>query len=244
MTAKLLPAALFLLLSPLATMAQTSVQAEETTHEVILPKHIQDRLQFKKNVPNTLKDEVTAEDVVQSKTDYSYVDPTHIIPQKLRDAALAYFDVNKKNFTNQKYITVVDFSANSSKARFFIVDMNTGKVVTALHVAHGKGSDTNNDGYAERFSNTSGSEMSSVGFYRVSETYSGNHGYSVRLDGLSSTNSNVRARAVVIHPADYVSEKGAKAGRSWGCLALDPSYSSKVIGLLKGGSMLYANTSK
>ena len=243
MSAKLLPAALFLLLSPLAAMAQTSVQAEETTHEVVLPAHIQQRLDFKRNVPNTLKDEITAEDVVQSKTDYSYVDPTRIIPAKLRDAALAYFDVNKKNFANQKYITVVDFSAHSSKSRFYIVDMATGKV-TALHVAHGKGSDTNNDGYAERFSNKSGSEQSSVGFYRVSETYSGNHGYSVRLDGLSSTNSNVRARAIVIHPADYVSERSSKAGRSWGCLALDPSYSSKVIGMLKSGSMLYANTSK
>lgn len=243
MMSKLLASVLLLLLSPVSLMAQTSQALEETSHEIILPKHVQERLDFKKNVPNTLTDEVTAEDVLKAKTDYSYVDPNRVIPAKLREAALAYFDVNKKNFANQKYITVVDFSAHSSRARFFIVDMATGKV-QALHVSHGKNSDTNNDGYAERFSNKSGSEASSVGFYRVSEPYNGSHGYSVRLDGLSSTNSNVRARAVVIHPADYVSEKKSKAGRSWGCLALDPLYSSKVISLLKNGSMLYANTSK
>lgn len=243
MMSKLLASALFLLLSPVMVMAQTSPAAEETSHEVVLPKHVQERLDFRKNVPHTLTDAITAEDVSKARTDYSYVDPTRMIPAKLRESALAYFDVNKKNFANQKYIAIIDFSAHSSKARFFLVDMTTGKV-QAFHTSHGKGSDTNNDGYAERFSNKSGSEMSSVGFYRVAETYSGKHGYSVRLDGLSSTNSNARARAVVIHPADYVSESKSKAGRSWGCPALDPKYSAKIIGLLKNGAMLYANTSK
>lgn len=235
--------ALLLLITPLTSMAGTTRgQNEETTHEVVLPKYLQERLDYKKNVPNTLVD-ITAEDVQALGTNYDYVDPTRIIPAKLREAALTYFDVNKQNFKNQKYLTVVDFSAHSSKARFFIIDMATGKV-QALHTSHGSGSDKNNDGYAERFSNVNGSEASSVGFYKVSETYSGKHGYSVRLDGLSSTNSQVRARAIVIHPADYVSESGSKAGRSWGCLALDPKYSAKVIDMLKSGSLLYANVSR
>lgn len=243
MTSKLLASALFLLLSPITLMAQGSQAVEETSHEVVLPKHLQERLDFKKNVPNTLIDVVTAEDVTKAKIDYSYVDPHRMIPTKLRENALAYFDVNKKNFANQKYIAIIDFSAHSSKARFYLVDMTSGKV-QPYHVSHGKGSDSNNDGYAERFSNASGSEMSSIGFYRVADTYNGKHGYSVRLDGLSSTNSNARARAVVIHPANYVSEQKSKAGRSWGCPALDSKYSAKVIGLLKNGAMLYANISK
>lgn len=243
MSAKNLSLALFLTLCPITLLAQTTNAAEETTREVVLPKAIQDRLDFKNNVPHTLTDEITAEDIAQSGTNYDYVDPARVIPKKLRDAALAYFDVNKKNFANQKYLSIVDFSAHSSKSRFYLVDMTTGKV-SALHTSHGKGSDSNNDGYAERFSNVSGSEMSSLGYFRVAETYHGKHGLSIRLDGLSSTNSKARARAVVVHSASYVSEEKKKAGRSWGCFVLDPKYHSSVVAKIKNGSLLYANLSK
>jgi len=244
MTARILSLALalFLSLSPITLPAQTTNASEETTHEVVLPKDIQDRLDYKKNVPNTLTD-ITAEDVTQSSTNYDYVDPTRVIPKKLRDAALAYFNMNKKNLANQKYLSIVDFSAHSSKSRFYLVDMTTGKV-SALHTSHGKRSDSNNDGYAERFSNVSGSEMSSVGYFRVAETYYGKHGLSIRLDGLSSTNSKARARAIVVHSASYVSEENKKAGRSWGCFVLDPKYHSGVVSKIKNGSLLYANLSK
>jgi hypothetical protein len=243
MTSKLASAMAILLFTPITLIAQTSVSTEETSREIVLPQSVQERLDFKRNVPHTLKDKITAEDRAQSKANYDYVDPTNVIPKKLRDAALAYFDVNKANFANKNYITVVDFSAHSSRSRFFIIDMATGKV-QSLHVAHGKGSDKNNDGYAEKFSNVSGSEASSIGYYRVSETYSGKYGTSIRLDGLSSTNSNARARAIVLHPASYVSESSSKAGRSWGCFALDPKYAQSVIAKIKKGSLLYANLSK
>ena len=246
MNSKLLTAALLLSLSPLSALAQdTSVNLvanDETTHEVVLPKVYQDRLDYRKNVPNTLKD-FTAEDAATAKGTYDDVDPNRVIPAKLREAALAYFEVNKKNFANQKYMTIVDFSQHSSKSRFYLVDMTTGGV-TALHTSHGKGSDTNNDGYAESFSNTSGSEMSSLGYFRVAETYNGKHGLSIRLDGLSSTNSKARARAIVVHSASYVSESSKRAGRSWGCFVLDPKYLSGVVSKIKNGSLLYANLSK
>lgn len=242
MNSKLLTAALLISLTPFAAFAQDQIANDETSHEVVLPKIYQDRLDYKKNVPNTLK-EITAEDTASAKGTYDYVDPKRIIPAKLRDAALAYFDVNKKNFANQKYMTIVDFSQHSSKSRFYLVDMTTG-AVTALHTSHGKGSDTDNDGYAESFSNVSGSEKSSLGYYRVAETYNGKHGLSIRLDGLSSTNSKARARAVVIHSASYVSEASSKAGRSWGCFVLDPKYLSSIVSKIKDGSLLYANLSK
>ncbi|AZZ37369.1 hypothetical protein CIK05_11390 [Bdellovibrio sp. qaytius] len=242
MTSKLLLSALLFSITPITVFAHNNEAREETTHEVVLPKSVQDRLDFRKNVKNTLKD-ITAEDTAALSGNYDYVDPNHFIPQKLRDEALAYFDVNKKNFANQKYLSIVDFSTHSSKPRFYLVDMTTG-AVTALHTSHGKGSDTNNDGYAERFSNTSGSEMSSLGYFRVAETYNGKHGLSIRLDGLSSTNSNARARAVVVHSASYVSEASKTAGRSWGCFVIDPKYISTVISKIKNGSLLYANLSK
>ncbi|MFA5161009.1 MAG: murein L,D-transpeptidase catalytic domain family protein [Elusimicrobiales bacterium] len=149
---------------------------------------------------------------------------------------------------NTDYVTVVDFTKHSSKARFFIIDMKSG-AVKALHVAHGSGSDPGNTGYATKFSNQDGSHMSSLGFYLTGETYTGNHGRSMRLDGLSPTNSNVRARAVVVHGSSYVQEASVQPGRSWGCLALSDKVVQGVIDKLKkddkknGGSIIYAGQS-
>jgi hypothetical protein len=82
--------------------------------------------------------------------------------------------------------------------------------------------------------------MSSLGFYLTAETYNGEHGYSLRLDGLSSTNSNARERAIVIHAADYVAP-GEKIGRSWGCPAVEPRYHQQIIDELKEGALIYAS---
>ncbi|MFA6237977.1 MAG: murein L,D-transpeptidase catalytic domain family protein [Bacteriovorax sp.] len=170
--------------------------------------------------------------------DYSHLDPDNIVPKSRLAKALKYFDDNKSKIKNQEVIGVIDFSQHSSKERFYVIDMRSGRVET-FQTAHGKGSDEDHDGYATRFSNESGSNASSRGIYIAAETYEGAHGYSLKLDGKSSTNSNARSRAIVIHPADYV-VAGQKSGRSWGCPALDPRESVYVINLLKNGAVIYA----
>lgn len=170
---------------------------------------------------------------------YGYVDPQKQIPDNLLLKALAAYDARVSKLKNSRYLSVVDFSVHSSLPRFFIIDMSNGSVL-ALHVAHGAGSDPKRTGYATRFSNTPQSEMSSLGLYVTAETYYGKHGYSLRLDGLSKTNSNVRGREIVIHGASYVHDKNVQAGRSWGCLAFSIAQHQTVIQLLKGGSLIYA----
>lgn len=171
--------------------------------------------------------------------EYDYVDPNRAINTDALAKALIYFDSNKSKIKNKNYVTVIDFGAKSTKARFHIIDMKTGKV-WSIHVAHGKGSDSNHDGYAEKFSNKSGSKASSLGYYLTGSTYNGSNGLSLRLDGLSSTNSNARGRAVVIHGASYVKEKSVIQGRSWGCPAVASSLKTKVINMLKNGTLIYA----
>lgn len=170
---------------------------------------------------------------------YSYLDPNKIVPAKALASAVTYYDQNLAKIKNKNYLSVINFAQSSKEARFYIINMTTG-AVWPIHVAHGKGSDSNHDGYAEKFSNVSGSNASSLGYYMTAETYSGSHGLSLKLDGLSSTNSNARARAIVIHGADYVEEASRIQGRSWGCPAVTMSYRDKVIGYLKGGSLIYA----
>lgn len=170
---------------------------------------------------------------------YDYLDPDHIVPTKALADTVAYFDKNQSQIGNKNYIAVINFAQSSKEKRFYIIDMKTGKVM-AIHTAHGKGSDPDHDGYATKFSNSSGSNASSLGFYTTAETYSGKHGLSLKLDGRSSTNSNARSRAVVIHGADYVSESSVIQGRSWGCPAVTMSLRTQVINMLKGGALINA----
>lgn len=169
---------------------------------------------------------------------YSYLDPDHVVPKTLLTKALEYYDANQAKIINKRYMVVIDFSKHNSKKRFYLLDMDAGDVIGYL-TAHGKNSDPDFDGYATKFSNTPNSLMSSVGFYLTAETYYGEHGYSLRLDGLSSTNSNARSRAIVIHGADYVTDS-PKIGRSYGCPALDMDYYQEVISMIKGGALIYA----
>ena len=167
------------------------------------------------------------------------VDPNGVVPKTMLVDAVAFFDANKAKIKNKNYLTVVDFSKHSGKERLFVVNMETGAVQPHV-VAHGSGSDPGNTGYATRFSNVNNSNESSLGYYVTGETYNGKHGNSLRLDGVSPTNSNVRSRAIVVHGADYVSEGRAKQGRSWGCFALPEPDKDAVIAKLKGGSVIYA----
>lgn len=170
---------------------------------------------------------------------YDYLDPDHVVPSKALADTVAYFDRNQSQIKNKNYIVVINFAQSSKEKRFYIIDMKTGKVM-AIHTAHGKGSDPDHDGYATKFSNSSGSNASSLGFYTTAETYSGKHGLSLKLDGRSSTNSNARSRAVVIHGADYVSESSVIQGRSWGCPAVNMGLRTQVINMLKGGVLINA----
>lgn len=171
--------------------------------------------------------------------DYSHLDPEGIVPAQMLDKALLFYEQNAQKIPNKRFLGLLDFKQHNSKERFYIVDMESGRVETYLS-AHGKKSDPDFDGYATKFSNTPDSHMSSLGFYLTAETYFGTHGYSLRLDGLSSTNSNARARAIVIHSADYVAP-GGKIGRSFGCPAIEVRIHKQLIDQIKEGVLLFAS---
>jgi hypothetical protein len=184
----------------------------------------------------------SASEKSQILSKYAHLDPNRIVPTGLLEKAVTYFEANKSLFANQEYLSVIDFSKKSTKVRFFVVDLQSG-AVWAMHTAHGKGSDSNNDGIAESFGNVLNSGKSSLGFYRTAETYIGRNGNSLRLDGLSSTNSKARSRAVVIHGSNYVSEVDKIQGLSLGCPAVTHAFRDKLIGQIKEGSLIYAGLS-
>lgn len=173
--------------------------------------------------------------------DYRHLDPQGLVPAALLRKAVLYFHTHKAKFPNPRYISVVDYRKRSNAARLFVVDMQSG-AVWALHVAHGSGSDPDEDGFADRFGNELGSHRSSLGYMRTAETYPGGHGRSLKLDGLSSTNWRVRRRRVVVHSAAYVRPDKIQ-GMSQGCLAVPVAVKDRLIDMIRGGSLVYAGLS-
>ena len=143
-------------------------------------------------------------------------------------------------------LVVVDYSKPSSEKRMTIMDLRSKTCFGNCRVAHGVNS---GKVYATDFSNRSGSRKSSLGLYRVAEEYRGKHGTSFRLDGLDTTTSRARARAIVIHSAEYATygamlenrEDGFRLGRSAGCFAVSPSDLSRLDSrFAQGPAYVYA----
>ena len=130
-------------------------------------------------------------------------------------AITGYHQIN--NLNKRSIISIIDFSKPSTEKRFFVIDLENKKLIYKCFVAHGKNSGEN---YPKSFSNKPESLKSSLGFFLTAETFSGDHGYSLRLNGLEKgINDNARVREIVIHGAEYVSEefikKYGRLGRSW-----------------------------
>ena len=139
-------------------------------------------------------------------------------------------------------LMVIDYSKRSTEQRLWVFDLKRSGVLFQELVAHGRNS---GDDRAVRFSNEPGSLMSSLGLFLTADTYIGKHGLSLRLQGLQKgLNDNSLERAIVIHAADYVSEsvaqKAGRIGRSWGCPAVRPAISRKLIETVQGGVLMLA----
>lgn len=141
----------------------------------------------------------------------------------------------------------VDYGLPSTEPRGYIFNMKDLSVVEGpFTVAHGRGSSTSQYGIPTRFSNGSGSAMTSLGLYVAQELYhftghTGGVAYGsvgMRLQGVTAGyNDNARARGVVAHGAPYVSS--TKAGRSEGCPAMEEQRAARVLPELANGGMVY-----
>jgi hypothetical protein len=169
------------------------------------------------------------------------------VPPALLAEARAALDSHAAYIGRRDKIGLVDFTPASSERRFYLVDLEGGKVDHMWLVAHGKGSDLGNTGYLQRFSNEPGSNASSRGAYVTANPYYGKHGRSQRLIGLDPENSMALDRAIVLHGASYVDpawiDARGRIGRSFGCFAVEDREIGRVMGSLGQGRLLYAGKS-
>ncbi len=159
------------------------------------------------------------------------------------DYAMLGYNVLKRKgkLSNDRILSIADMSLPSGKKRFFVIDIKKYKLLYVTYVAHGKNTGLDKSLY---FSNEPESNKSSVGFYTTLATYSGEHGFSMRLQGQEiGFNNNALERDIVVHSADYVAESVVKSqgylGRSLGCPALAPGIYKQIISKIKNGSCLF-----
>ena len=159
-------------------------------------------------------------------------------------ALQAFKTAAKQGEMKYSVVSIADFTLHSSKKRLWTIDLKSKTVLFHTLVSHGKGSDTDHDGMLNSVSNVPQSKQSSVGLYKTAETYTGKHGYSLKMDGLEQGfNDNARERAIVIHGAKYTRDsfvqKHGKVGRSFGCPAVSDKISKQFIDTVKGGTLYW-----
>lgn len=99
----------------------------------------------------------------------------------------------KKNELSTDYAVFVDFSKHSGRDRYMIFSFSKHKVIYRCLCASGLNKN--------KFSNRPGSNLSSLGKYRITNEI---HNMSIGrdglvVDGLESSNSNARKRKILIH---------------------------------------------
>ena len=203
------------LVAELGRIATASVTAPVTARHAIPPPSFRDELPFRgRGVPDA----------------------------KLATALRAWERARAAGLAPNPRLTIIDYSRPSTERRLWVIDPRTGRVLFHELVAHGQGSGGNR---AERFGNTTDSHRTSLGVFTTAETYRGRHGLSLRLDGRDpGVNDRARARAIVIHAAEYATDRFVRAhgrlGRSHGCPAVDPAVSRALVDEVKGGSVVVA----
>ena len=158
-----------------------------------------------------------------------------------KKALTGFFYLKATNNIKKNILTIIDFSISSKVERMWIIDMNEMKVLHSCLVAHGRNS---GEEFATHFSNSPASCQSSLGFYLTGDTYVGQHGLSLYLDGVElGINDNARSRSIVMHGADYVStnfiNQAGRLGRSFGCPAIPMHGHEEIIKMLSNRSCLY-----
>ncbi len=135
---------------------------------------------------------------------------------------------------NKNIITLIDFSKSIEEARLYVIDLKNSQILLTSNVDHGSGSGTGLT--PKSFSNTIGSNATSLGCYVTLQTYKGMWGYSLKLNGLESDkNSNALKRNIVVH-----SSKRMYSKFSSGCFSVPDKNSNILIDLIKNGSLVYA----
>jgi len=152
-----------------------------------------------------------------------------------------YHALVSKGVLSKTILSICDYSQSSLKKRLYVLDLDSRKLLMNTYVAHGRNSGNE---FARNFSNKPDSYKSSLGFYRTRNTYYGNNGLALKIEGLEKgINDNANDRRIVVHGSNYVGgsylKTNHKTGRSLGCPAVPEKEIDKLVKNIKGGSCFF-----
>ena len=169
----------------------------------------------------------------KQKTTYT---KTPVLNAKLEEkVAAAKSFVQKKNF-NETTCFLIDMSLSSGQNRFFIYDLKKDSLLNSGLVAHGNCYQNWLQG--RQYSNRVGSGCTSLGKYKIANSYNGKFGLSFKLHGLDSTNNKAFERYVVLHSHSCVpdTEVSDEICQSNGCPTVSPGFLNKLKEIISHSS--------
>ncbi len=122
--------------------------------------------------------------------------------KRIKNAAKMLFQYCNQHHYNNRFAFIADMQQHSGMKRFFVYDFIKDTIAVTGLVAHG----SCNNYYLEKpkFGNKVGCGCSSLGKYKIGNSYAGRFGTAYKLIGLDSSNNNAFERNVVLHAYDCV----------------------------------------
>lgn len=151
------------------------------------------------------------------------------IVKRLKAKAMAVKEFVRANNYNTGYCFMADMSIASGEKRFFVYNLTGDSVELAGLVAHGCGKGTLSTRI--EFSNGANSLCTSLGKYKIGNSYTGKFGLAFKLYGLDATNSNACSRFVVLHAHPCVPNQETTPlpiCESWGCPTVAPLFLNQL----------------
>jgi hypothetical protein len=125
---------------------------------------------------------------------------------------------------NESICFLVDMSLPSGQNRFFVYDLEKDSLALSGLVTHGNCNQYWLDG--RKYDNVVGCGCTSLGKYKIGNSYAGRFGLAFKLYGLDKTNDKAFARYVVLHSHSCVPETEVKDEicQSNGCPTVAPGF--------------------
>ena len=128
--------------------------------------------------------------------------PDHREYKTIEERAEKALAFAKRHNMNEHYALFVDYNIPSGSPRLFVWDFHQKRIVASTYVMHGPGGGSTDE--SPKFSNTPGSECSSLGRFIVTKEHGNSLKRSFRLKGLDIDNQTVYARGIMIHSSYWV----------------------------------------
>lgn len=168
---------------------------------------------------------IKANNLIHSKKEYNSGEATI---ERLRTKSIEAISFVKKNGYNESICFFIDMTLPSGQNRFFIYDLMKDSIQRCGLVTHGRCNQLWLEG--RKYSNEPGCGCSSLGKYRIGNSYYGKFGLAYKLYGLDKTNNNAFKRFVVLHSHECVPENEVTDDicQSDGCPTVSPQFLQKL----------------